>query len=251
MNWRLAKAAARKASRSVYGQNRRLERRFGGEEWMRVLMECQAEVAETAPPHYRSRYMAMEKCWWSKIPEWLWAARGSDAVSVADFAAGYGTLALFCRRAHPRARISCFDRRPENMAPGLASHGITCRRADVGSLETGKEYDVALFTEVLEHLDFHPSAAFSRMYSMLKPGGILYLSTPDAGEWGRITKYCQSLEDMPSSPGKERIDDHVYQYTREEIAGLVRDAGLSVLEWNWAPGVISRHFNLALTRPRD
>lgn len=246
---RLVKVAARKASRSIYTQNRRLERRFNGEEWMHVLLECQAKVSETAPLYYRSEYMVGEKCWWFNIPKWVWGARGSGAVRIADFAAGYGTLALFCRRAHPHAQISCFDLKPENMAPGLESDGITCKRADIYSLDTGEEYDIALFTEVLEHLDFHPSVALSRIHDMLKPGGVLYMSTPDAEEWGQVTKYYRHFEDMPSSPGQERIDDHVYQYSRDEIVRLVKESGLSVLEWEYAPGVVSRHFNLALTRP--
>lgn len=243
---RLARACARKASRSVYGQNARLERRFAREEWMRELLACQAEVAQTAPDHYRDRYMAMEKCWWARIPEWIWGGRGG-AKSVADFGAGYGTLSLFCRRAHPRASISCFDIAPGNMAPGLEKEGITCERADVGTAGAG-QYDIVLFTEVLEHLDFHPSVALSRLRDSLSPGGVMYLSTPDAGQWGRVTRYYRSVDDMPRSAGDRRADDHIYQYGAGELERLVKGAGLEVARRGYSPGVVSRHFNLELRR---
>lgn len=246
---RIAAAAARRASRALYGQNRRLERGFAGEEWMRELLRCQQRVAETASEYYRRQYRGREKCWWIRVPQWIWASRSSGAGRIADLGAGYGTLALFCRAAHPSAEISCFDRRPATLAPGLGAYRITCREADIGRLEGGKKYDIVLLTEVLEHLDFHPSVALSAVRGMLAPGGVAYLSTPDAGQWGRVTKYYRSVDEMPRAAGRPRADDHIYQYTSAELRQLIGEAGLAVREWGYSPGVNGRHFNLALGLP--
>jgi predicted SAM-dependent methyltransferase len=46
-------------------------------------------------------------------------------------------------------------------------------------------------TEVLEHLNFHPVPTLKKVYNLLSENGALYLSTPDAYEWGKVNKYYQ------------------------------------------------------------
>ncbi|MEB2782533.1 methyltransferase domain-containing protein [Algoriphagus sp. C2-6-M1] len=42
------------------------------------------------------------------------------------------------------------------------------------------EYDLIVFTEILEHITFNPIHFWKRIYQILKPGGIIYISTPNA-----------------------------------------------------------------------
>lgn len=79
---------------------------------------------------------------------------------------------------------------------------------------------------------------------------ILYaLSTPDASQWGRVTKYYRSLDEIPY-PKEEVpiIDDHVWQYSRDELLSILDEAGFRVERFEYAPGVVGRHFNVEATR---
>lgn len=42
------------------------------------------------------------------------------------------------------------------------------------------EYDLVVFTEIMEHITFNPIAFWKRIYQVLKPGGQIYISTPNA-----------------------------------------------------------------------
>jgi hypothetical protein len=50
----------------------------------------------------------------------------------------------------------------------------------------------------------------------------------------------------PPEPGQSLVDDHVYQYEKDELFGLVEEAGFAVERFAYAPGVLHRHFNLTL-----
>jgi 2-polyprenyl-3-methyl-5-hydroxy-6-metoxy-1,4-benzoquinol methylase len=66
-------------------------------------------------------------------------------------------------------------------------------------LPGGQLFDVAIMTEVLEHLNFQPVPTLKKIHASLRPGGTLFLSTPDAdGGWGRSTKYYRSLAEIPA-----------------------------------------------------
>ncbi|HEX7938289.1 MAG TPA: methyltransferase domain-containing protein, partial [Gemmatimonadaceae bacterium] len=62
------------------------------------------------------------------------------------------------------------------------------RLATVGDLGAGDflpdaphdSYDVVIFCEILEHITFHPALFWKRVYEILKPGGLIFLSTPNS-----------------------------------------------------------------------
>lgn len=41
-------------------------------------------------------------------------------------------------------------------------------------------YDIILFTEILEHITFNPVNFWERIYTICKPGGFIYISTPNS-----------------------------------------------------------------------
>ena len=106
-----------------------------------------------------------------------------------------------------------------------------------------------MLTEVLEHLNFHPVPTLRKLRSLLAEDGRLFLSTPDSAEWGRVTKHYGSLAEIPPpQPGRPLVDDHVWQYSRSELLSVVREAGLDVVRFAYAPGVVSRHLCVCLKR---
>lgn len=69
------------------------------------------------------------------------------------------------------------------------------RNFEVNDIETGRflpgqdgRFDLILFTEVLEHITFNPVRFWQRVYELLSPGGLVYISTPNSmrpAEWMR------------------------------------------------------------------
>ena len=74
------------------------------------------------------------------------------------------------------------------------------------------------------------------------------MTTPDAGEMGRTTRYYASLADIPwSRASQPLVDDHVWQYSRDELLDVIARSGFQVDRLAFAPGMVSRHFNLQLS----
>jgi len=42
------------------------------------------------------------------------------------------------------------------------------------------KYDIILFTEILEHITFNPIHFWKRMHTIVKPNGLIYISTPNS-----------------------------------------------------------------------
>lgn len=75
-------------------------------------------------------------------------------------------------------------------------------------------FDIAIYTSALEHLPFELGAqSLHNTAAALVPGGVLYLSTPQA--FG-----------PPPRPLQYRV--HIYEWSREEVEQVVADAGLVV-----------------------
>ncbi|HTJ68155.1 MAG TPA: class I SAM-dependent methyltransferase [Actinospica sp.] len=75
-------------------------------------------------------------------------------------------------------------------------------------------FDIAIYTSALEHLPFELGAQSLRSTAAaLVPGGVLYLSTPQA---------------FGPSPRPLQYRVHVYEWSREEVEQVVTDAGLIV-----------------------
>jgi len=69
------------------------------------------------------------------------------------------------------------------------------RNTTVNALEAGSflpeqesRFDLIVFTEILEHITFNPVRFWRRVYELMAPGGMVYLSTPNAlrpAAWSR------------------------------------------------------------------
>jgi len=229
-------------------------RRLKSKPWVRLIRQCQDIVASLDPhPYYPKAYREAEMGYWSKVAQWLWQdIRAGSPKRCLDVGCAYGTLALFCK-VFTDAEVYCIDVTDAYLSTRLAEefglHFAICNiEIDPVPFETG--FDVIIFTEVLEHLNCHPLPTLLKLRGLLIDDGLIYLSTPDARQWGR-SAYYDSYEHMPQPLGDGSVDfqdDHIYLFDEEEIRTLMARAGLEILRFDYAPGAGARHFNLTLTR---
>ena len=96
-------------------------------------------------------------------------------------------------------------------------------------------FDTVLCCELIEHLPTDPMHLMWEINRILKPGGHLVLTTPNAASTRAISAILQGYHPgffpayiKPKRPGEEADPRHAREYAAREIAQLFRDAGFEV-----------------------
>lgn len=226
-----------------------------------ILLACQKEItARTTPPEptgygYAPKYRDAEFGYWAHIPRWVYcdfheAAAGGKKLRCLDVGCAYGTLLL-----HAIKSLGCepyatdFIRYLDASLVNDYKIHYQINNIEREAFPWQGPFDVIFFTEVLEHLNFNAKPTLRKLRDMLATGGRLYLSTPDASQWGKQTKYYAAYSELPMpSPDSDLpvIDDHVWQFSEGELRRVVAAAGFRIARFDYSSGGGNRHFNLAL-----
>ena len=145
---------------------------------------------------------------------------------VLDAGCGDGAFLAFLRRLG--YRVSGLE-----LAEGAASRArMRCPSADVrtGSLEdelpfADASFDAVWCTEVLEHL-FHVHGALAEMNRVLKPGGLLMLTTP---YHGLVKNLLITLVAFDGHYNPEL--SHIRFFTKRSLERSLRRAGFAPAAW--------------------
>lgn len=241
--------------------------------WLASLKETQDELADLVPgPYYKDSrtgtypsgipfsfppYRDAEVYYWTNVPRWIWEdARRRKVDRSLDVGCSYGTLSLYTHKV-TQASIFLVDFIPDYMSPAvLRRYPFQFRvcNVELDALPFEGPFDQIIFTEILEHLNFHPVPTLRKLARLLSDEGRIYISTPDAASsWGRVTAHYNDYRDMPppERTGKAVIDGHIYQYSQAEVFDILTEAGLSVERWDYAPGYLTMnnsHLNFACRR---
>jgi 2-polyprenyl-3-methyl-5-hydroxy-6-metoxy-1,4-benzoquinol methylase len=129
-----------------------------------------------------------------------------------------------------------------SMADALAGAGIDLVLWDLEATPyplPSESFDVVLLTEVLEHLRDYPLKALVETRRLLRPGGLLVITTPNAASLQNRARLL--LGRSVHSPLRDWMFGlpharHAREYTQSELRELVADAGLEVVR------VYGRHF---------
>jgi 2-polyprenyl-3-methyl-5-hydroxy-6-metoxy-1,4-benzoquinol methylase len=91
------------------------------------------------------------------------------------------------------------------------------------------KYDLVVFTEIMEHITFNPIVFWKRIYQILKPGGRIYISTPNAFA---LPNYIRNLKNtlfmksigitVPEIFSKVTYGHHWKEYSANEIKTYFR-----------------------------
>jgi SAM-dependent methyltransferase len=138
-----------------------------------------------------------------------WVAERCRGGRVVDLACGegYGAAAL----AEQADQVFGVDANPEAHAHATLKYtrpNLAFRRALVQEFDEDAPYDAVVFLQTIEHIE-EPGALLDRIASLLVPGGVAYISTPN-----RLTL---------APPGEERSGNpwHVREYDPEEYRALL------------------------------
>jgi len=227
--------------------------KFKNEPWEIEIKKSQEEIVSLEPhPHYIEAYRAQENQYWKNIPKWIYEDNINKNINrILDVGGAYGTLALFGKNIFD-CEIYMTDFLDVYVSQSFLKKrniNFQVNNIELDSFPWDLDFDIIIFTEILEHLNFHPVPTLKKLHSLLSDDGHLYLSTPDATEWGRITKFYSSIADMPPpQKGQPIVDEHVFQYYKDELFKVLNDAGFKIEKFDYSPGVAARHFNLALVK---
>ena len=207
------------------------------------IISCYRHDKPDLEGNYERLYSKEERLYWFPVLGWL--RNLSKVKRVADIGAAYGTLLLYAIKCHDPAYCLAMDAIGIMSPQLIGRYNISFVKRDIerSAVDDIGTFDVLLFTETLEHLNFHPVQTLCKLRKMLSANGHIILTTPDAVEWGRVTQYYESLDAIPPFSGQrvEWIDGHVWQYTRKEVETVVQAAGLEVAKFAYARGVNGRH----------
>jgi hypothetical protein len=111
--------------------------------------------------------------------------------------------------------------------------GVNFERDDYVGRYGREKFDLCLNTEVLEHLLFDPAHMAFAINGLLKPGGLLYLTTPNALSMANALQLMQG--NAPTlwnqvKPDQPYYDRHNRDWTPFEVARLLEEHGFEVLE---------------------
>jgi SAM-dependent methyltransferase len=150
-----------------------------------------------------------ENYWFRRhLAVYRWIAERCAGRRVVDMACGegYGSAVL----AEQAGEVIGVDANPdahEHARRKYTSERLTFARALVEQFDDGAPWDAVVFLQTVEHVD-DPRPLLERFCSLLSPGGVAYISTPN-----RLTL---------APRGAERSDNpwHVREYTADEFGAL-------------------------------
>jgi SAM-dependent methyltransferase len=151
-----------------------------------------------------------ENYWYRRhliVYEWIAAQVAGGTVIDMACGEGYGSEVL----ARSAAEVVGVDANPEaheHAAARYSRPGLRFERALVDSYE--QPADAVVFLQTIEHLE-DPGAVLDHFRSLLKPGGVVFVSTPNV------------LTLAPKGAPRSDNPWHVHEYRRDEFERLCRE----------------------------
>jgi 2-polyprenyl-3-methyl-5-hydroxy-6-metoxy-1,4-benzoquinol methylase len=174
--------------------------------------------------------------------------QGMAGLRLADVGCGAGLLSLAFKKLG--ADVTAMDRFAEyedvydnqmgslqDIVPMMRRNGIAVSRRDIvaeGLPDDVEKYDVILFLAVIEHLHESPQAVLSAFYRMLRPGGIVVITTPNHA-WIRTRLrllFGRSANHPLDEWWKTPFYGHVREFTLPELVQMLEWASFNVVRAN-------------------
>lgn len=151
----------------------------------------------------------------------------------------YGAIPLLMTAALAALdyKVHAVDIQPQRFAAAIADLGLDVTRCDVESEPVpfaGGEFDAVLFNELFEHLRIDPIFTLREAFRVLKPAGVLLLSTPNLRSYRGIRNLLVRNQGHAVSAGVyeqyQKLETlghmgHVREYTTREVQDFLGRVG--------------------------
>ncbi|MCH8875010.1 class I SAM-dependent methyltransferase, partial [candidate division KSB1 bacterium] len=141
------------------------------------------------------------------------------------------------RLGHP---VIGLDLKLERAASFIEYHDLHVMQCDIENERfpfDDNRFGLILFTEVFEHLRINPIFTLRETNRVLKPGGILILTTPNLYSLGNIASFCLGNGLMMMTPYKEFEKlhtvghmGHIREYSTREVTEFQDNTGFEVID---------------------
>lgn len=161
--------------------------------------------------------------------------RVTPGARVFDFGAFPGVVSEVLTRIRYSVVAGEFDPEEFPFAPSL-TFPVLKADANASRINIDSEsFDAILMMEVFEHLYRNPIVTMREVLRILKPGGVLYLTTPNGMGLRTLIKILRKrkLNDVYSQWARVEetgIAGHIREYTPREVSDFLADCGFSDIE---------------------
>ena len=137
------------------------------------------------------------------------------------------TFTNYFGSSHPRVACETVISEASRERLCFEYHNINVESTDLRS-ELGREFDLVLFCEVIEHLTNDPLGALLRINEVLRPSGVLVLTTPNVARLANVAKLLAGVNIYDPYSGYGAYGRHNREYNRHELVHLLAHAGFEV-----------------------
>ena len=111
---------------------------------------------------------------------------------------------------------------------GILAHDLQFRCCDIlhDDLEERDYYDLVVMCEVIEHMPIPPYIVLNKIKAWLKPGGLIFITTPNLYRFRNLVRLALGLSVFDSFYIPERGDwlGHPFEYSLEHLKWQLRRA---------------------------
>jgi len=159
---------------------------------------------------------------WASVLDAVGALRASFGGRWLDI--GFGSGALLTTAAEFGYEVAGIDLREENVRL-MREAGFDVHAVELAAYRAAAPFDVVSMADVLEHMPF-PKRALRDARQLLQPGGLLFLSMPnaDAFVWQASTR-------AGTNPYWGEIE-HYHNFGRRRLTALLEECGFAVLRYS-------------------
>ncbi|CAN5190894.1 hypothetical protein BH09PAT2_BH09PAT2_01470 [soil metagenome] len=151
---------------------------------------------------------------------YIFAAKYSKNKNILDIASGvgYGSKMLLDSGAKSVVGVDIDSKLVEYASKTYNTENIIFKKGDITSYKSDIKFDMITCFETIEHIP-DDLAAIKNLYSLLKSGGHLFISSPNR----QITSpQAKLISDKPSNKF------HIREYLVNELVNLLEDNGFKV-----------------------
>jgi ubiquinone/menaquinone biosynthesis C-methylase UbiE len=144
---------------------------------------------------------------------------------------GGGIMAVLLANIH--GMDSCVGDVNRRSADDVASHGLRFLEIDLLSDAhvPDEQFDLVVLQEVIEHLPQPPYVVFQRVQRFMKPGGILFLTTPNGSRLRNILYMLMGRQVLDNFryPEPSEAMGHQLEYTLHQILWQLQRARMPLV----------------------